>query len=410
LESLINAASIKQVSQWNVRQLKFSLLENAIGWLLEMFCLITGVLCILYKWTLSLLSMLSIGDEYVIVRGVIFLFIVSLFSTIIKVPFEVFRLLKIENQIVFPPAKMNSHDLLATPVATSRNILYLWTIEQLKAFVASLAFGFPILIMTVSLLHWDFFLQWFIAAFFVCCACALFSDIYADMLAPWFETTTKLSKEDSREKNLQLEIEALCKTLQVNLSQVYKVATTLKLSHSNAFLMGFGKKKRIVIYDNLLKLLTTKEIIAIVGHEIGHYKFNHLWKKLFIQLVFVGNFIFLFSLIIRQKTFYLSFGFPRIDPSVGLLLFSYQYNSFASFMRLLTNFISRRFEYKADEYAIDHGLEMEPAMIKLHVMHNIASIAPDKLYSIYHFSHPSLIERLQKMETYRKQRIREHQD
>jgi len=172
--------------------------------------------------------------------------------------------------------------------------------------------------------------------------------------------------------------------------------------HSNAFLIGFGSKQRsIVLHDNLITYLTTTEILAIVGHEIGHYKSKHLYKKLSIQLFFVGNFIFLFSHIINFQPFYESFGFRNSDASVGIILFSYLYSPFASVMRFATNYISRTYEYCADKYAIDNGLEMETALIKIHAM-NISNIMPDKFYSIYRYSHPSLIERLQKMNEYRK--------
>jgi len=147
----------------------------------------------------------------------------------------------------------------------------------------------------------------------------------------------------------------------------------------------------------LISRSSPDEIIAIVGHEIGHSKFNHIWIKLFVQAIFVGNFITLFSSIIKLNKFYTSFSFEAPDPSVGFILFSYSYGSFASFLSTLVNLMSRSFEYSADQFALSNGLDMKQALTKLHAL-NIANIASDRFYSIYHYSHPSLSERLERLQ------------
>jgi len=222
-----------------------------------------------------------------------------------------------------------------------------------------------------------------------------------EIWAPMLETLTLLNENDARENEINSKIKQFAKELKFPLQQIYKMDSKGGSHHSNAILFGFGSVKKIILYDNIVTSLSPDEILAIAGHEIGHSIHHHLWQKFMIHAIFVGNFIYLFSSIVRSRSFYASFGFESIDASVGLILFSYLYNSFANIMLFATNFVSRSFEYRADEYAIDHGLEIDKALIKLHAINN-PNICPDKYYSIYHYSHPSLQERLQRIESYKK--------
>jgi len=173
---------------------------------------------------------------------------------------------------------------------------------------------------------------------------------------------------------------------------VYTVDGSKRSAHSNAFLMGFWTTS-VVLYDNLVKELSTDEILSILGHEIGHHKHNHNWKHLVMQLVFVGNFIFFFSKVVGLPAFYSSFGFDTPDAGIGLVLFSYLYSTFANFLKFVTNLFRRRFEYEADTYALALGLDLRKALIHLHGPAS-KSILPDPFYSVYHFAHPPLSERL----------------
>jgi len=366
----------------------FMRIESTIGLILEILVLYSGVLVWLYSNTIiTLEKYFSFGPEYQVVRGTVFILIVSMFSTLIKIPFEIYRLLHID-------ASYQSQ-------YASDYVKY-WIFDQLKAFVFSLALGIPIIGTTLAILVWNVRFQWVLTCLFVSGIAVFFSDVYGDLLAPFFDTMLPLcnhpdtTDQGKREKELEQQIRNLSLKVKFPLEEILKIDSSHG-AHSNAFLIGFGAKKRsIVLCENLITDLSIPEIIAIIGHEIGHYKSKHLYKKLFVQLCLVGNFIFLFSHVIKMPDFYNSFGFDQIDASIGIILFSYLYTSFASLMRIVTNYFSRSFEYSADEYAIDNELEMEMALIKIHAM-NISNIMPDKLYSIYHYSHPSLMERLEKM-------------
>jgi STE24 endopeptidase len=267
--------------------------------------------------------------------------------------------------------------------------------DQVGIFLISFIVGAPLLTITLALLIGDLPFKWLLTSFFVSSVAVLVSDIYPLILAPIFNTYTPLENGELKD-----EIMLLAKKLNFPVKGVYTVDGSKRSDHSNAFLIGFWSSS-VVLYDNLIKQLSTHEILAILGHEIGHHKLNHTWKHLIVQLVFMGNFIFLFSKVVNSTAFYQSFGFEQPDVSVGLVLFSYLYSTFANFLRFVTNLVQRRFEYAADAFALSQGLRLRQALIKMNGIDHAAShVLPDPWYSLYHFAHPPLSERLAWMDHY----------
>lgn len=358
----------------NLFQLDFSRLESTFGFIFECLVLMFGTLVVVWDKTTLQLEGFGYGSEYHILYGVSYLFVVSFFSSLVRAPFEIFRVIFLEKQV-----KGRWGTLLRMAA------------DQIGIFFVSFIVGAPVLAVTLSLLYWDFHYQWLVTCVFVCAVAVLFSDMYAVMLAPMFNTYTRLP-----DGVLRTEILELSRKLNFPVRDVYTMDGSKRSAHSNAFLMGFWTSS-VVLYDNMVKDLSIPETLAILGHEIGHHKFNHTWKHLFMQLVFVGNFIFLFSRVVSLPEFYQSFGFKSPDAGVGLVLFSYLYSTFANFLKFVTNLFRRRFEYEADSYAMSLGLDLRKALIH---MHHGASAHPDPFYSVYHFPHPCLSERLAWMDHY----------
>lgn len=375
LEQYLDFRQISRMKKYGVAGQNFFLLdfarvESTCGFIFECLVLMFGVLVIVWDKTASLLESFGFGREYHIVYGVSYLFVVSFFSSLIRAPFEVFRVVFLEKHIV-----------------SRWGTLLRLAVDQIGIFLISLVVGVPLLAVVLSLLYWDFPFQWLITCMFVCSVAVLFSDMYAVMLAPLFNTYTRLADGELRKEILELSHK-----LNFPVKDVYTVDGSKRSAHSNAFLMGFWTTS-VVLYDNLVKELSTDEILAILGHEIGHHKHNHNWKHLVMQLVFVGNFIFLFSKVVSLPAFYASFGFDTPDAGIGLVLFSYLYSTFANFLKFVTNLFRRRFEYEADTYALALGFDLRKALIHLHGPAS-KSILPDPFFSVYHFAHPSLSERL----------------
>ena len=173
--------------------------------------------------------------------------------------------------------------------------------------------------------------------------------------------------------------------------------------HSNAYFSGFGKTKRIVLYDTLMKSLTPDELAAVLGHELGHYKLHHIIKRLFVLIPL--EFVLFFALykLAQMPALYNGFGFTSIPASsigsaqfIGLYLAVLIYGAVSEIISPLVNHFSRKDEFAADAYAAKvcgTGENLITGLIKLN-SENLSELLPPKLYVFWNFSHPTLIERI----------------
>lgn len=223
------------------------------------------------------------------------------------------------------------------------------------------------------------------------------------VIMPLFNKFTPL--EDG---SLKTKIEDLAKSLHFPLSKLFVIDGSKRSSHSNAFFTGMPWSKKIVLYDTLIEQSSEDEIVAVISHEIGHWAKSHLLKRLIAMQTHVSLIFFLFSAFFRNVSFYQSFGFttfgsdpvlnggkPQLPILMGFMLFMDILKPMEFIATFLTNLLSRKHEYEADEFATDlgKGKDLCNGLTTL-FKENLSSANSDPLYSAYHFSHPSLPERL----------------
>ncbi|CAG8790967.1 5335_t:CDS:2, partial [Racocetra persica] len=174
---------------------------------------------------------------------------------------------------------------------------------------------------------------------------------------------------------LRERIEELASRIEFPLKKLYKIDGSKRSSHSNAYFYGFFKNKRIVLYDTLIEQADTGEILAIVGHELGHWYLNHTVRL------------------------YISFGFDSRPILIGFILFQFIYSPIENLFTFLMNIKSRQHEFEADAYSkkLGYGAQLRSGLIKIQLK-NLSNLNNDKWYSAYHFSHPPLPERLSALE------------
>ena len=172
-------------------------------------------------------------------------------------------------------------------------------------------------------------------------------------------------------------------------------------NHSNAYFTGLGKNKRIVLYDTLVNQLTTEEVVAVLAHELGHCKHHHITKRMVITVPLIFAALFAVGVLIKNDSLYAGFGF---DPEkgfaalkfVGMFLLGLSFGGFDTIASLISNASSRRDEFQADRYSRDmcgSGTPLSTALIKLN-KENLSEIVPPKIYSVFNYSHPPLLERI----------------
>lgn len=238
------------------------------------------------------------------------------------------------------------------------------------------------------------------------------------VIQPLFYTFTPLNNKELEDK-----INALAKECGFPLSEIYMIDGSKRSSHSNAYFSGLPfMKKKIVIFDTLIKDSSIDEVVAVLGHEIGHWKMNHISQMLVISQVHISAFFMLFDIVFKNAKMFADFNFI-IDPSskvptatlpgssyaivndfpflVGLLVFSQLIQPTDLLMNFAMNLFSRHNEYQADNYAVKlgKGEDLKKALVQLQIT-NLSTISVDKLFSMYHYSHPVLCERINAIDKY----------
>lgn len=230
----------------------------------------------------------------------------------------------------------------------------------------------------------------------------IFMWVYPNFIQPLYNKFKEL--EDGE---LKTGIFNLAKRVNFPLQKIYEMDASQRNSHSNAYLFGFWKNKRIVLFDNLIKNLEPKEIEGVLGHELGHYA---KWHSVILLSISLTNFFvlfYLFQFFNNNISVYISFGFEQKSIFIGLYLFFLIYSPSTFFINCLINFITRKIEYQADRYSYDlgYGDYLVKALTKLFVK-NKSSLDPDPLFSMVNHSHPTLIERVRALNRYKNDKMK----
>ena len=225
----------------------------------------------------------------------------------------------------------------------------------------------------------------------------IFMWVFPNFIQPLFNKFKELEEGD-----LKNGIINLAKRLEFPLKKIYEMDQSQRSAHSNAYLFGFWKNKRIVLFDTLIKKLDNKEIEAVMGHEFGHWA---KWHNVILLFISFTNFFILFYLLkffVNELSIFVSFGFEQKSVFIGLYLFFIIYSPCVFFINVLQNFIVRQIEYQADKfsYELGYGDNLIKALCKLSET-NKSNLDPDPLYSMINYSHPTLIERIKAINRYK---------
>jgi STE24 endopeptidase len=229
---------------------------------------------------------------------------------------------------------------------------------------------------------------------------AILMVLYPAFIAPLFNRFTPLEEGDL--KRLLLELAA---RLRFPAAGIFVMDGSRRSLHSNAYFTGFGRFRRIVLFDTLLRQMEPKEIASVLAHEIGHYKLKHIAKLMAAQAFMLGAILFLAALALRWPALYQAFGFaagPAAGafagpPAPGLYLFFALFSVLGPLFAPFGNALSRRHEYEADAFAVrttGDASSMQSALIKLSEG-NLSNLTPHPWYSAYHYSHPTVTERVE---------------
>jgi len=218
--------------------------------------------------------------------------------------------------------------------------------------------------------------------------------LYPVLIMPLFNKFEPLDDEEFKKP-----IEKLLEKVDFKSKGLFVMNASLRSTHGNAFFTGFGKNKRIVFFDTLLKTINPDEMEAILGHELGHYKLGHIRKTLISSLVFGFLGFYILNEIFKSDNFFIAHGLENLTVYSKFLMFYLVIGSYTFFTKPITSALSRKREFEADDFSFQFtdGEHMISGLLKL-TKDNASNLTPDPLYSSYYYSHPPIAERVASIE------------
>jgi STE24 endopeptidase len=322
----------------------------------------------------SLARAISVNN---IIISLIFFGIIGFASDVINIPFSVYDTFVIEKKYGFNTMTIRT-----------------FITDHFKSWFIALLVGIPVL----GLITWFYYKSgnhfWLYAWGLITVFSVFINLFYSELIVPIFNKQTTL-----HEGSLRTMIEAFAKKTGFKLRNIYIIDGSKRSTKANAYFSGFGPKKRIVLFDTLLTELTEEQIVAVLAHEIGHYKKKHILLTLLFSVIMTGLMLFLFSLVVNSPKLSQALGSEETSFHLGLIVFGILYSPLSLLIGMLTNYVSRSNEFAADRFVKENfnpGMLAE-ALKKLSVK-NLSNMMPHPAYVFFHYSHPPLLNRLEKLE------------
>jgi STE24 endopeptidase len=312
-----------------------------------------------------------------VVIALIFFGIIGFASEIINMPFSWYDTFVIEKKYEF-------NTMTITTFIT----------DHLKSWFIALLVGIPVL----GLITWIYYKTgkgfWLYAWGLITAFSVFINFFYSELIVPLFNKQTPLIESPLRKK-----IEAFAAKAGFMLKNIYVIDGSRRSTKANAYFSGFGSRKRIVLFDTLIKEMSDEEIVAVLAHEIGHYKKKHVLKSLIFSVILTGLMLFLFSLVVDSPLLSKAIGADTPSFHLGLIVFGILYSPLSLLIGLVTNYFSRKNEFEADKFVHDNyePVQLGRALKKLAVK-NLSNMIPHPAYVFFHYSHPPLLARLAELE------------
>ena len=309
--------------------------------------------------------------------GVIFIFSFGLISYLLHLPQSLYTTFVLEERFGF-----------------NKTTPKIFILDTIKAFILGILIGGPLLLSILWIMD-KYRDNWWLMAWALLTAFQLLMVwAYPVLIAPLFNKFSNL--EDGEVKNKVLE---LLKRTGFKSKGLFVMNASMRSSHGNAYFTGFGKNKRIVFFDTLIKTLEPEEVESVLAHELGHYQKKHILKSIIKSILFSLVGFFILKNIYNWVPFYLGHGARVPSDYMAIMLFSTVSGIYTFFLTPINSWFSRKNEFEADEFAAKNAnaSKLISALVKLY-KDNASTLTPDPIYSSYHYSHPPALERVKFLE------------
>lgn len=369
LDDVYNVEEYEKSQAYKLTNYNFGLITSVFSLVLIVSFLVFGG----FGWVDQIAQHLS---DNKIIKALVFFGIIMIGSDIINIPFSYYQTFVIEEKYGFNK--------------TTRKTFVL---DKLKQWGVTIIFGGGILALIIWFFEWAGTNFW-IYTWAVITLVTLFMNLYySKLIVPLFNKQEPLEAGSLKEK-----IEQYAANVGFDLQHIFVINGSKRSTKANAYFSGFGKEKRVTLYDTLINDLEEEEIVAVLAHEVGHYKRKHIIFNLATSILITGIMLLLLSLFINNPEVSLAIGVDKPSFHAALIGFGILYSPVSELTGLLMNYFSRKFEYQADDYAKETyaALPLVTSLKKLS-KNSLSNLTPHPAYVFMHYSHPPLIDRIRNL-------------
>lgn len=366
LKDLYDPARYRKQQDYAMTNRKFSLVSGLVSTLITLGIFAFGGFAVFDRAARA-------ASASPVVQTLVFWGIFYLISWVVSLPFDIYRTFVIEQRFGF---NRSTPRLFAADVvkALLLNLVIMGIVLALCAWIYTLAPRWFWLIAWGAVTAFSLFMQYF----------------YSQLIVPLFNKQTPLP-----EGELRSAIEAFAARVGFRIDNIYVIDSSKRSSKSNAYFTGYGRRRRVVLYDTLMEQLSTEEIVGVLAHEIGHYKHHHTLRSTLESFATNLLMFWLFSLFIGSSSLAAAAGCDLPSFHVNLAVFSLIYTPLSLLLDIVTNVISRRHERQADAFAAAHGQgPAEASALKKMSAKSLANLTPHPLVVFVEYSHPTLYDRV----------------
>ena len=355
-----------KAKNYSIEKGKISLISSTLSTLITILFLVFDG----YGW---LDNIISFYYDIPFLKSGIFFLVLFILIDFISIPFSCYNTFVIEEKYGF-----------------NKTTVKTFVLDKIKGYLLTLIIGGILLfgaIYIVSLLENGFWVWLWLSLSVIMLLVNMF---YADLIVPIFNKLTPLEAGILREK-----IESYTKKVGYSLKNIYIIDGSKRSSKANAFFSGLGPRKTIALYDTLVEKHSEEELVAVLAHEVGHYKKKHVFTSLFLTVSQLGLMCFLLELCLKVGEISQALGGKEMVFHLGLVAFGILYSPIGTILSILMNINSRKNEFEADNYAKTtySGPALELALKKLSA-DSLSNLYPHPFYTFIHYSHPPLLKRL----------------
>ncbi|PIP55401.1 MAG: peptidase M48 [Bacteroidetes bacterium CG23_combo_of_CG06-09_8_20_14_all_32_9] len=358
----------KYLNQYNYQRTnyKFGLFEGTFGFILS----ISMLLFYGFAFVDSLARELVIDERLVIL---VFFGLLFFSFDIISLPFNIYDTFIIEAKFGFNK----------TTVTT-------FILDKLKEWLLSVVIGVPVILAVFWFYRQTGSMFWIYTFLLFVGIMVFFLLFYSNLIVPLFNKQKPLE-----EGELKSAINEFAKKVSFSLKDIYVIDGSKRSSKANAYFTGLGRKKRIVLYDTLIKDLSVNEIVAVLSHEIGHNKKKHVISGTILSIIQTGLMLYILSFFLDNPLLSQALGVSKPSFQISIIAFGILYSPVSMILGIANTIISRKNEYAADKYAADYGqAEHLISALKKLTVNNLSNLTPHPVYVFFNYSHPTVLQRI----------------